>query len=307
MVGVFLLAIPRNDDVMKKTSGPLYIIGAAILWGTTGTSQALAPPGASSLSIGAVRLLVGGLALMAVAVARKGFRGKWNIVATVAAGAFVAVYQLSFFSAVARTGVAVGTIVAIGSSPIAAGLLGVVFRREIPGVSWLLSTSLAIAGCVLLSLGEGGVCVDPLGIVLALGAGASYAIYTLASKKLLERHSSESVMAVVFTVGAVLLLPLLLTEKLSWVATPGGVAVALHLGLVTTAAAYWLFARGLREIPVASAVTLSLAEPLTAAMLGIFFLHEPATLRTVMGMALVGAGVLLLAVNDRQGAATEEC
>ena len=98
-----------------------------MLWGTTGTSQALAPVGASPLTIGATRLLVGGTALLVVALVRGGLGrgGRWPLLATVLAGACIALYQLTFFAAVARTGVAVGTMVAIGSSPVIAGLVWV--------------------------------------------------------------------------------------------------------------------------------------------------------------------------------------
>ncbi len=51
--------------------------------------------------------------------------------------------------------------------------------------------------------------IEPLGILMALGAGLSFASYTLVSRSLVERHSSLSVVAVVFTISAVILSPLL--------------------------------------------------------------------------------------------------
>jgi len=61
---------------------------------------------------------------------------------------------------------------------------------------------------------------------------------------------------------------------LGWLATPRGALVALHLGLLATAAAYALLAAGLRRVTVATAATMSLAEPLTAAALGVALLGE---------------------------------
>lgn len=278
--------------------GALLVLAAGVLWGTSGTSQALAPEGVNPWSLGAMRLLVGGAALMLLAFLRGGLgTGRWPVLGTFLAGFFVASYQLAFFTAVHRTGVAVGTLVAIGCSPVIAGLLGLVFRGERPGRAWGAATVLAIAGCGLLVGGGGDIEVDAVGVLLALGAGTSYACYTMAIKTILPGRSSEAVMAVVFSLGALMLSPVLFFADLQWLANPRGVAVVLYLGVVVTAVSYWLFAMGLRRVPVASAVTLSLAEPLVAALLGILFLGEQLSLIALSGIPLLFAGLAVLAVS----------
>lgn len=280
-------------------TGALLVLAAGVLWGTSGTSQALAPSGVNPGSLGALRLLVGGAALMVLAFARGGLgSGRWPLRGTFLAGFFVATYQLAFFSAVSRTGVAVGTLVAIGSSPVIAGILGFIFRGERPGRAWAVATILAVAGCSLLvGGGGGGIAIDTVGVLLALGAGTSYACYTMAIKGLLPGRSSESVMAVVFSLGAVLLSPILFYSDLHWLLVARGAAVVLYLGVVVTAVSYWLFARGLGSVPVASAVTLSLAEPLVAALLGILFLGERLSPTSLSGIPLLFAGLAVLATS----------
>src|SRR3954468_23214520 len=91
---------------------------AALCFATTGTAQALGPAGTSPVGVGAARILVGGALLVAVALARRPrTKTRWSARPVAAAVAGVAVYQLAFFAAVADTGVAVGTIVALGSAP----------------------------------------------------------------------------------------------------------------------------------------------------------------------------------------------
>jgi len=283
-------------QVQSVRTGALLVLAAGVLWGTTGTTQALAPIGASPTSIGALRLLVGGGVLTLLAYFRGGFgAGRWPVFGTLMAGAYVAAYQLCFFAAVSRTGVAVGTLVAIGSSPVIAGLLGLVFRGERPGRSWRVATLLALSGCGFMVAGGGRLAVDPLGIALALGAGASYASYTMSIKGLLPGRTPDAVMAVVFSIGALLLLPFLFNSNLQWLAAPKGIAAVLYLGVVVTALSYWLFARGLRTVPVATAVTLSLAEPLVAAVLGIVLLGERLSATSLCGIPLLFAGLAVLA------------
>jgi DME family drug/metabolite transporter len=152
----------------------------------------------------------------------------------------------------------------------------------------------------LLALAGGGSEVSPPGVALALGAGASYAAFTLASKRLLDAgHAVEPVMARVFGLGALLLVPVLALGDLSWAATPGGAAMALWLGAVPTAIAYLLFARGLRHLPAGEVATLTLGEPVTAAVLGAVVLGERPGAVGVAGIGLMFAGLAVLAVPGR--------
>jgi DME family drug/metabolite transporter len=212
---------------------------------------------------------------------------------------------LLFFAGVKMTGVAVGTIVGIGISPVVAGLLGAFFRGERPGWRWGAATLLAVSGCALLALAGGSGAetarVDPLGMLLAAGAGMAYATFSLASKNLFETQPVGLVMAASFGLGAVMLAPLLLWQDLGWLAEPTGVPVILHLGLIATALAYTLFGKGLRRVPLATAVTLSLAEPLTAGMLGVLVLGEALTPLMGVGIALIFGGLGVLSIQSRKG------
>jgi DME family drug/metabolite transporter len=277
--------------------GAGLVLAAAVLWGTTGTARALAPAGTSPLSVGAVRIAVGALALVVVARLRGELRrgGSWPAGPVLAGAAAVAGYQLAFFSAVARTGVAVGTMVAIGSAPVLAGLLAWVTRAERPARRWYAATALAVAGGGLLAVAGQPVRFSPAGVALALAAGGAYAVVAVAAKDLLARHGRVEVMATLFGGGALLLVPVLVLRPLGWLATPRGALVALQLGLVATAAAYVLFAAGLRRVTVAAAATMSLAEPLTAAALGVVLLGERLTVAGLAGAALLLGGLALLA------------
>ena len=107
-------------------------------------------------------------------------------------------------------------------------------------------------------------------------------------------------MAAVFGGGAVLLLPLLVGLDLGWLADWRGVAMLLWLAGPTILVAYLLFGAGLREVTAAVGATLSLAEPLTAAILAVGILAERPSVTQVVGAAAIGIGLALLAVPDRR-------
>ncbi len=292
---------------MKKTSpfsgGAIYVLLGAMLWGTTGTSQALAPEGAGPLSVGALRIAIGGAALLAIALARGSFAGTspWPLLPTAAAVVSMAAYQPLFFTGAAMTGVAVGTLVTLDSCPVITGVLAYAFFRERPGGRWYVSSAMALAGCTLLILSGGEAeASDPVGMLFSLGAGFSYSVFVLSSKRLLMERGADAVNGLVFSAAGLLLLPALLAYPPSWLLQLRGILVAAHLGLVATALAYFLFLKGLSAIPASTGVTLTMAEPLTASLLGVFLLGERLGGTGAAGAAMLFLGLAFLAAGKNK-------
>lgn len=282
---------------MIKILSPLLILFAAILWGTAGTAQALAPSEAHPISIGAVRLFIGGGFLLMLVLATRRLRLNeipYKIV--IGAALCMALFQPFFFSAVSLTGVAIGTVVAIGSSPVLAGLIEMIILRKKPSKTWWISTLLSVVGVILLFSNQGTTQVDPRGILLALGAGLSFASYTIINKKVVSSIPALPAVAVVFTISGLMLSPFLFIFNATWVFTSDGLITGLYLGVIVTGIAYFMFARGLANVDSSTAVTLSLAEPLTATILGVFMLGEAMSPISWLGLILVllGIGVLIL-------------
>jgi DME family drug/metabolite transporter len=274
------------------------VLLAATCFGTTGTAQAIGP-GGSPVAVGAARIVFGGLLLVLVA---RALRVRLPAVSRglIAMACAVAVYQLSFFAAVRLTGVAVGTVVAIGTGPAAAGLLGGLLNGERLSARWAQATALAAVGVLLLA-GEGGGSVDPAGVALAITSGVGYATYTVLTKRMLDAgEAPEGVMAAGFGGAGLLLAPALILAGPGFLATPGGLAVAAYLAAVPTALAYVLFSRGLRHLSSGETATIVLAEPLTAAVLGVVALGEHPSPAAGAGALLVLAGLLLLAAPGRR-------
>jgi len=303
-----------------RTTGPaLLVLGAASLWGTAGTAQVLGAA-ADPVAVGAARLAVGGAALVALYAALGArahaaggapepgaARGVGLVTClrrpvlgwTLAAGVAAALYQGAFFAAVATTGVATGTVVALGVAPVATGVCAAWTFGERLGPRWGVATALAIAGCVVLvttgSSGSGA--VRSAGVALAVIAGACYGVYTTAAKALLARGvGTVAAMAATLGAGAVLCAPVVLARAASLTAPSTLLAVA-WLGLVTTAGGYLLFARGLRVLPAATVGTLSLAEPLLAAVLGVLVLQERPGPWAAAGALTLLAGLTVAATS----------
>ncbi|MFE5407733.1 DMT family transporter [Microbacterium sp. NPDC056569] len=294
----------------------LAVLAAALLFGTTGTSQALGPDGTTPLSIGVMRMVIGGtgLAIIAFSLAARHVRRlpagtthpRWGlrpVLLMVLTGACLALYQPLFFLGTARNGVAVGTVVALGSAPILAGLLEWALTRRMPTLTWMGATALATIGVVLLGFGGeagtgGG--TDPLGLAGSVGAGASFAVIANAQRRLLDDGWDPfTVVGAMGASSAVICAFGLPFVDLAWLGTTSGVVMALWLGIATISIAYVLFTWGLSGLTAATAATLTLGEPLTASVLGIVVLGERLSALAIIGLVVLAAGLALLAWGSR--------
>jgi len=106
-------------------------------------------------------------------------------------------------------------------------------------------------------------------------------------------------MAITLSLGAVLLAPVLLARGTE-LTGPRPVAMLAWLGLVATAGTYLLFARGPTRLPAATISTLNLAEPLTAATLGLLVLGERPGAPAAVGALILLTGLALAALRPTQ-------
>lgn len=285
---------------MSQRIAFIIVLLGAMLWGTTGTAQTFMPQTVHPLAVGASRLAVGGFSLLIlmIVMGKINFR-TWPWKATLLAALAMAIFQYCFFTSIRLTGIAIGTVVAIGSAPMFSGIVEWLFLKRRPTKVWLMATSLAIVGCVLLFSNKEGMVVNPIGVSLSLCAGLLFAFYTLFNKSVLERVDAVPSVAVIFSVSAVMLMPFLFIFETEGLLSASGISTVLYLGLATTSIAYILFSAGLRHIPSSSAVTLSLGEPLTAAILSVVVVGERLDIISWGGIVLLVGGILVLTVSGR--------
>ncbi|KGR76064.1 DMT family transporter [Ureibacillus sinduriensis] len=278
----------------------IFVLLAAMLWGTVGTTQTFLQADVSSIAVAAVRSAIGGGVLFFVALSMgkinfKTWSWKWTILAALT----IALFQSLFFTSVRFTGVALGTVITIGSSPVFSGLVEWAIWKRKPNRVWAIATALAIIGCVLLFVNKGETSVNPFGILLALCAGLVFALYTNCSKQLTEKEETLPAVAMTFTLCALLLLPFS-GDGVMWAFEGQNLLPMIFMGLAATSIAYLLFLGGLERIPSSSAVTLSLAEPLTAALLGVFLVGEYLSPTSWVGVVLLLGGIVVLTLGSRK-------
>lgn len=276
------------------------IVTAATLFGTTGTALAQLDGRVDPLSVGTLRLLVGGGLLGLVAHRHwSTLRGSARPLLLGAVG--VAVYQLGFFWAVTDTGVAAGTLVTIGVSPIASRLIGAARRRPAPPRSWYVAAAILIGGLTVMILGGyEDIEISLVGVSIALLAGIAFAVYTECGSSALSRGSEpDATMGTLFFGAGVLTAPLLLWRGVDVLTTARGVVVLAHLSIVTLTFAYMAFGRGLQKLAPTVVTTLTIVEPVVATVLSYSALHEDFSSWGWIGAALVVLGLPLVGLSTR--------
>jgi drug/metabolite transporter (DMT)-like permease len=132
-----------------------------------------------------------------------------------------------------------------------------------------------------------------LEVSLTVLSGSVYNVY---SRPLLMRYPSLAVTGQAMAIGALSLAPLALLQGLGTHTasiTPGGWLAVLFLGSLGGAVGFGLWSFALRRsTPSKVAVFLAL-NPITAITLGVLLLHEPVTVRLLIGLVAVIAGIQL--------------
>jgi DME family drug/metabolite transporter len=221
-------------------------------------------------------------------------------------GCGTATYQALYFGSVVAVGVSVSTVVSLGLAPVLLTVAESLRHRAAPARGQVLVLTMALTGLVLVSLAAGSHEPGPhptLGVLLAVGSGATYAATTAFGRTLAQRTSPLTLTTATTTIGAIALLPGALLG--GSVTTPFGepvvAATLLYLGVFTMAIAYGLLYAGLRTTPGSAAVIATLVEPVTAAMLAAVLLDERLGAAGIVGTALI---LLAVAGLGRKPAAT---
>jgi len=287
-------------------AGLAFVGLAALIWGTIGVAVSLlyALAATNPFSIGFLRLLIAAPALLLASRLMVG-PAFWRVqrphlLVMGLIGAAFAGYQLCYFAAIPRLGVAAAVMINICSAPIFTALLARFFLRD--RFYWLTGVALvgAIGGTALLVGGaptSGGPTLW-IGAALALGAGFCYSLVVLGSRVVAPHYHPLQPITMAFTLGAVVLLPPALASGLVVGYPPAGWALLFYLGLAPTAFAYVLYLRGLRTVPATAAAIVSLLEPLGSTMLAVLLLGERLGPGGIAGAALLLASMALLYVGQ---------
>lgn len=274
-----------------------FVLIAAVLWGTTGAATRLiyVNDDVSPLAVSLMRLAISAPILATSCwklLGRRMFairRRDLGIMALI--GFLIAFYHAAYFAAITYIGISVATLLTICTAPIIVVGLSALLKQEQLTRHVLVSLTCALVGAAVLigSQAEVELQQDTLiGSLFALGSAFGYAAMIVCGRFLAQRYHPLQITTVEFSAGTLtsLVLNLLAGTTLSF--SPASWLLLLYLGAITTALGYGLFLAGMRTTSGTVASTLTLAEPLTAAVIAWLLFGEQ------LGAGGIGGALLLV-------------
>ena len=291
----------------KGYLGDILIIIAGLFWGSMGIFvRHLNGLGFTSIQVACLRLTMAGVlfALILLIKDPKGFKISPRDIPLFLALGLVSIlfFTCCYFTAIRLMTMSTAAIL-LYTSPIWVMILAIIFLKEMITVRKVIALVLAFAGCVLVS-GFGGK-VTVLGILVGLGSGIGYGLYSIFGTFALRKYSPFTVTCYTFLIagaGSVFVSdPADLFSKIA--AADNRLTLfgfVLLTSVVTAVIPFLLYTLGLNRTTAGRAAVLATVEPAAATLFGVFVMHENIGIASVLGILLVFAAIIVLAIKQKK-------
>ena len=295
----------------SKLMGHIFAIFTVIVWGSCFVlTKNLLAIGLTPLQITPLRMI---LAYVSLLVMRPKFlRLPWKdelmfILIGITGGSLYFYLQNA---SLAYTYSANASIIVLGLSPIITVILAQLFTRNNEKLGkWVyIGAVIAIAGVVLVVLnGTLAFHLSPKGDLLALGAAAMWAIYSVLIKKYTEQYDNFIVTRRVFFWAFITAVPLmLLTDGVPSMAvlsdlftTPSVLISWLFLGMFGNAICFAIWNIAFKSLGTVITNNYLYASPFVTVIVGWLLLDEPISVMSVIGAVLITIGVIFAYKEDK--------
>ncbi len=290
----------KKNDIKKKTA-PFLILLAGCLWGSMGIFvRTLNTWGLASFEIVALRSFVTMCCmLLLLIVFQRAFlkirlRDIWCFLGTGLCS--IVFFNYCYFRTIMETSMPVAAVLLYTAPVMVVLMSAVLFHEKITPVK-MAALVLVVAGCALVAgLVGNGHTLTLMGLLVGLGAGFGYALYSIFSRYALERgYHPLTILFYTFTFSSIGVLPFADMGAV-WKAVTGDAAhagIALVFGLVSTVVPYLVYTTGLAHVENGTASILASVEPVMASFLGIVLFGDRVDLWQAAGMLLVFASIII--------------
>lgn len=207
-------------------------------------------------------------------------------------------FNYCYFTTITRTSLSIAAVLLYTSPAFVIVLSAVIFKERIT-VNRFIAVALAIAGCVCVSgiLGENSDNLSLPTLLVGIGAGLGYALYSIFSRIALNKgYSTMTITFYTFLIASIGTIPLLSTFNLPGqiIQHPECVLPILGLIIIATVFPYMLYTTGLKNTTNTTASILACIEPVVATILGVLLFNEALTVPNFIGIVLIlGASILI--------------
>ena len=292
-----------------KNKALFAVLAAGTFWGTMGFfARSLYAAGFGPLEVAQTRITTG-LVLVGLYILlfnRSQFKIKlkdlWCFLGTGIVSLLL--FSTCYFSALNYTSLAVAAIL-LYTAPFFVMLMSLLLFKEKMNGKKIFALLLAFSGCVLVSGVGGDEEISWIGILLGLGSGFFYALYSIFGRYAINRGYGAWTMTfytfLFCSIGCAFLCDWRVIG--SSVQTDNSVLLwVLGLGFVTAFLPYVLYSMGLENMESSKASILASVEPVVSALFGVFVFHETLTAWGILGILMVLGAIVVLNVKLKKTA-----
>lgn len=294
---------------MKQLYPVILISISASLWGIIAIFvRKLSSIGFSSMEIVTIRVVIAALLLLLIGVCK--YRSQMKIQLAdiklfIGTGILsIVLFNWCYFTSVNKMNLSLAVIL-LYTSPAFVTVLSFLFLKE--RMTWVKSAAVigTILGCILI-VGvnqSDAASLSTIGIIIGLGAGFGYALYSIFGKFALEKYQPFTVTFYTFLVAALTLVPLTrLWNKGSLLLSGEVLIYGIGFGLLPTVIAFLLYTKGLEQIESSKAAIIATVEPVVATLLSLLLYKESFGWVQAIGSVFILASVILVNFPKKQKA-----
>ncbi len=298
-----------SEDKQTK-GGILFVITAGICWGIISLFvNSLSRAGFDTLSIVAMRTWCASILMFLYLLIFKrkllkiDLKDIWMFVGTGVLS--LTFFTYCYFTSIIETGAAVA-VVLLYTSPIFVMVMSAVFFKEKITSTRIVAIFLTFLGCVLITglIGSS----DKLsfrGILLGLGAGFGYALYSIFGGYAVKKYSSLTISFYTFVLCGIAMLFIYPPGKVAALAkgtlgaSPAGkgavtvILLVVGISLICTVIPYITYTIGLARMEKSKAAVLVTIEPLVGTLIGFILFGENINLFKVLGILMIFAAIII--------------
>ncbi|MBE5852753.1 MAG: EamA family transporter [Lachnospiraceae bacterium] len=287
---------------MKKLA-PFLVLLSGCLWGSMGLFvRHLTNAGLSSLDIVGVRALstVILMGILLLIKDRSLFRIKWkDIWCFIGTGiCSILLFNFCYFTAIQITSLSVAAVLLYTAPAFVMLMSYVLFKEKLTG-NKVLALGMTLLGCVLVTGMVGSDSTNALsgyGILVGIGAGFGYALYSIFSRYALERgYSSLQITFYTFVFATIGIMPMASMQGiLRYIGSNvENIGFTLIFGAVSTVLPYLAYTAGLNYVENGQASIIASVEPVVATLFGVVLFREKMSFGNIVGMLLVLGAIVL--------------
>ncbi|WP_270180980.1 DMT family transporter [Alkalihalobacillus sp. CinArs1] len=294
---------------MEQKSAWLLIAIGASLWGIIGVFVTyLYELGFTPIQVVAIRVLTAAIFMSSYVLFKN--RNLFNIRLKdsryfIGTGIIsIVLFNWCLFSSMEESSISIAFIL-LYTAPAFVTILSRLLFKEALTPRKMTALLITLVGCSLVIgiFSSSSSSISLYGLILGLGSGFFYALYSIFGKFALNKYDSLTVTVYTFLFATIAIVPFSgLESKIGMFTNLNVLGLIIGLGFLSTMLPFIFYTKGLQHVESSRASIIATVEPVVASLVGFFIFNETLSMWQYIGMIMVISSVIIVQESKKQSA-----